>query len=163
MSLRLILCSSLAACATAWTLPLIGRSVPRTSRVMAPAMGLFDGLQAGFAKLQAGEYDEEEIRSRVDRQIKMKPCVMYGMASCSDCQQAKKLLGKLGAVHTYVDFEEDDDGRAIQAELIGMGYSSFPAIFAGGKKLDDIVKMHANGQLEPALTSAGSLVPTQRI
>jgi len=126
-------------------------------------MGLFDGLQAGLAKLQAGEFDEAEMKARVERQIRMKPCIMYGMQSCPRSKAAKQILGRMGAVHTYIDFDEDDEGMAIKATLHELGYSDFPAVFVGGTLMGDVKSLHAEGKLEPALTAAGSLVPTQRI
>ena len=46
-------------------------------RASTPTMNFFNDLQAGMAKLQAGSYDEEEIKARLKNQIRMKPCVMY--------------------------------------------------------------------------------------
>lgn len=159
--LRVTLALSLSVAGALQLLPVAPR--PMAVRHRPAVMGLFDGLQAGLAKLQAGEYDEAEIKRRVENQIRMKPCIIYGMKSCSKCEEARKVLNVHGAVHTYIDFEDDDDGMAIKAELIGLGHSSFPAVFAGGKLLGDVKRMDDAGELVPALISSGSLVPTQRI
>jgi len=159
--LRVTIALSLSV-AGALQLPVAPRSVLHVRHRQA-VMGLFDGLQAGVAKLQAGDYDEAEIKRRVENQIRMKPCIIYGMKSCGKCEEARTVLNVHGAVHTYIDFEEDDDGMAMKAELIGLGHSSFPAVFAGGKLLGDVKKMDDAGELVPALISSGSLVPTQRI
>ena len=69
-------------------------------------MGMFDVFEGGLAKLMAGEYDAEEIRGRLERQIRTKPCVVYSMQNCEKCKKTKEVLNRLGAVHTYVDLDD---------------------------------------------------------
>ena len=64
----------------------------------------------GVAKLQAGSYDEEAVRSALERQIKSRPCVMYSFTTCPFCKQTKEALDRLGAMYTVVELDEVDGG-----------------------------------------------------
>ena len=97
--------------------------------------------------------------------MKMKPCVVYAMQSCPKCTKTKKILSTMGAVHTYFDLDDESepDGAAMKAELIGMGHSDFPVVFALGTELKDVPRMHEQGTLADALMKSGSLNAVQRI
>jgi glutaredoxin len=109
-------------------------SLPASSRTVAPrahapSMDLFGGLKQAMYKTMAGNYDEAEVRGRLERQIKMKPCVMYADSSCPFCQQAQKALTSMGAVYSVIELDSEDDGMAMKAELIAItGQSSVPQV-----------------------------------
>ena len=46
------------------------------------SMNFFANLQQGFAKAMAGNYDEAAVKASLERQIKMKPAIMYGTSTC---------------------------------------------------------------------------------
>lgn len=172
------------------------------ARASSSKMGLFDGLMAGVTKLQAGQYDEEEIQGRLRRQcncvqaracvrgvpwprtlalipstnvcvcvcvfaaVRTKPCVVYSMSNCPECQKVKDLLTNMGAVHSEIELDEWEDGMAMRAELIGMGYSTIPATFIGGEHVGDagaVKKLQEQGVLADKLITAGALSAVQRI
>lgn len=151
-------------------------AVPRISQVAvraAPAtMNFFDDMKKGLVKLQAGSYDEAEVKARVERQIKMKPCIMFATSTCPFCETARKEMRAMGTVFTEIDLDEEDDGMAIKAELAGItGQTSVPQVFVGGKfiggcndgGMGGVVPLKQSGKLEEMLVAAGALVPGARI
>jgi len=136
-------------------------------------MGIFDDLASGFAKLQAGGYDEAEIQARMAQQVRTKPCIVYSMSNCPYCEKVKSMLTNLGAVYTCLELDEEEDGMAMKAELpkIAEGRSSVPAVFVGGKfvggandgGLGGALTLHDTKELDQMLMAAGSLTATQRI
>ena len=135
-------------------------------------MNFFSELSKGISKLQAGSYDEAEVRARVERQIKMKPCIMFSQSTCPFCAKAKEALTSMGAMYTVIDFDEEEDGAAVKAELIGITeQSSVPQVFVGGQfiggcndgGMGGVLPLKESGKLEEMLISSGALVKGSRI
>jgi glutaredoxin 3 len=98
--------------------------------------------------------------------VRTKPCVVYSMSSCPQCKKVKDVLTNLGAVHSEIELDEWEDGMAMKAELIGMGYSAIPATFVGGEYIGDadaVMKLNDQGALAEKLIAAGALSKVQRI
>ena len=136
-------------------------------------MNMFGDLMKGMTKLQAGNYDEAAVRADVERMIARKPCVVFATTTCPFCKQANKALTDMGAVYTVVNFDEDEGGMAMKAELAGIldGRTSVPAVFVGGQfvggandgGLGGVLTLNKSGELAPLLVAAGALSATQRI
>jgi glutaredoxin 3 len=135
-------------------------------------MDFFNDMKLGLAKLQAGQYDEAQIKQTLDRQIKQKPCIMYSLSSCPFCKDTKKILSGLGTMYTIVECDQDEDGMPLKAELAArIGRTSLPAVFAGGEFLGGcndggmggVATLQKQGKLTEVLIKAGALSPTQRI
>ena len=126
-----------AASLLAFTLPTapLAPAAPAVARSTAPQMmDFFGGLQQGLAKVMAGSYDEAEVKGLIERQIKMKPCIMYSMSTCPFCSKAKEAITSMGSLYTVVELDEEDNGMAIKAELAGItGQTSVPQVFIGGR------------------------------
>ena len=129
--------SLFAASLLAFTLPTapLAPAAPAVARSTAPQMmDFFGGLQQGLAKVMAGSYDEAEVKGLIERQIKMKPCIMYSMSTCPFCSKAKEAITSMGSLYTVVELDEEDNGMAIKAELaVITGQTSVPQVFIGGE------------------------------
>jgi len=152
---------------------LVGSSavLPSTSsRAAAPSMNFLSQM---VTKLQAGQYDEAEVRANVQRMIDRKPCVMFSLSSCPFCTETKATLSNMGVMYTCLDLDEEEGGMAMKAELANIldGRTSLPAVFAGGKflggcndgGLGGVTTLKKSGELANLLQAAGALSPTQRI
>jgi glutaredoxin len=104
--------------------------------------------------------------------LSLRPCVMFSTTTCPFCEKTKKVLSGMGVMYTIIDFDEDEEGPALRAELAEViGRTSVPAVFAGGEflggcndgGLGGVVTLHEKGELAPLLIKAGALSPTQRI
>ena len=160
----------LALTAVSFTLPHV--APPTTSARAHVSMNFFSDAMAGIAKLQAGSYDEAEMKARVENEIKRKPCVMYATSSCPFCAEAKSALTAMGAVYTVHDFDEDEEGMAMKAELIKITeQTSVPQVFVGGQfvggcndgGMGGVLPLKKSGKLEELLIASGSLVKGARI
>ena len=166
---------SLFAASLAFTLPTapLAPAAPAVARTNAPLMMDFFGvLQQGLAKVMAGSYDEAEVKGLIERQIKMKPCIMYSMSTCPFCSKAKEAITSMGSLYTVVELDEEDNGMAIKAELAGItGQTSVPQVFIGGEfiggcndgGIGGVMPLKSTGELEQRLIKAGALVPGARI
>lgn len=160
------------ALATGFTVPAARPAAAAIARSPAPAMNFFAGMQQGLTKVMAGSYDEAEVKAALERQIKMKPCVMYSQSSCPFCKKAKETIEATGAMFTVVDLDVEDGGMATKAELIGItGQTSVPQVFIGGEfiggcndgGIGGVMPLKESGKLEDMLIKAGALVPGARI
>ena len=145
---------------------------PTVGRCRAPSMNFFGDLQQGLAKVMAGSYDEAEVKARVQRQIKMKPCIMFAKSTCPFCTTARETIEATGAMFSCIEMDLEDDGMATKAELIGItGVGTVPQVFIGGEfiggcndgGLGGVVPLSKSGDLEQRLIKAGALVPGARI
>jgi glutaredoxin 3 len=142
------------------------------ARFLAPAAQRAGRPQCNFlsemmTKLQAGSYNEIEVKAKVERMIKMKPVVMFATTTCPFCEKARKEIRSMGAVMSEFDFDEEADGMAMKAELIKItGQSSVPQVFIGGKfvggcndgGMGGVVPLKKSGKLEELLIKSGALV-----
>jgi len=141
------------------------------ARAPAVRADFFGDLKKGLTKLQAGDYDEAEVKATLERQIKMKPCVMYSLSTCPFCAKAKKALTVMGAMYSVVELDQEEGGMATKAELAGItGQTSCPQVFIGGQfiggcndgGLGGVMPLKESGKLEELLISAGALVKGSR-
>jgi len=146
----------------------VGRGPANLARTRQKAvrMNFFADLQKGFAKLTAGDYDEEAIMARVQREIERKPCIMYSLSTCPFCAKAKSALDGMGAMYSVVEFDMDPDGWAVKAELSTItGQTSAPQVFVGGEFVGGcndggkggVLPLQATGELAQMLSKAGAL------
>ena len=147
-------------------------SSPHTTPLATVQMNMFGDLMKGVTKLQAGSYNEAEVKARVERMIKTKPCVMFATSTCPFCRKAEEALTSMGAVHTTYEFDMEEDGMAMKAELIGITeQTSVPQVFVGGQfvggcndgGMGGVLPLRESGKLEEMLISAGALVKGSRI
>lgn len=117
-----------------------GRSPPPQRPSAALAVNPFDVLGAvlkdgkvGLVKSLAGDYDAVAVRSKMDSLVKKNPVLMFSFTTCPFCKEAKAVLDAKGAKYTVVELDEEDDGKAIRAEMGDMlGRTSVPAIWIKG-------------------------------
>ena len=78
----------------------------------------------------------------------------------------------MGTVFTEIDFDEEEDGMAMKAELAGItGQTSVPQVFVGGQfiggcndgGMGGVVPLKKSGKLEEMLVASGALVKGARI
>mmetsp|Transcript_64349 Transcript_64349/g.168433 ORF Transcript_64349/g.168433 Transcript_64349/m.168433 type:complete len:170 (+) Transcript_64349:56-565(+) len=92
-------------------------------------------------------------------------CVVFAKSTCPYCDRAKAvLLSDLKAKCKWVDIDKTlsyDDMNAIQTHFLSKtGSRSVPRVFIGGTCVgggDDVVALHAKGQLKGLLQKAGAL------
>ena len=170
----MIISATLLSTAAGFVLPAtpMAPQVVATRVASGPTMDFFGDLKKGLTKMQAGSYDEAEVKARVERQIKMKPCIMFATSTCPFCETARKEMRAMGTVFTEIDFDEEDDGMAMKAELAGItGQTSVPQVFIGGQfvggcndgGMGGVVPLKKSGKLEEMLVAAGALVKGARI
>ena len=147
-------------------------TLPRAPARCGPPAMMFGDLMKGITKLQAGSYDEAKVRAALENNIKRKPCVMYATSTCPFCKQAQEALTAMGTMYTIVDLDQEDDGMAIKAELMGVtGQTSVPQVFVGGQfiggcndgGMGGVLPLKKDGKLEEMLIAAGALVKGSRI
>jgi glutaredoxin 3 len=118
----------------------------------------------------AGEYDVEEVQSKINDYIDSAPCVMFTWEASPSCKKAIKYLDIAGASYKIVRLDNPwTEGNPIRAELGKMvGRSSVPAIFIGGKYVGGfdggvgeespgILEMAFKGTLREKLKEVGAL------
>eukprot|EP00877_Chromochloris_zofingiensis_P006705 jgi/Chrzof1/2288/Cz11g09280.t1 len=117
-----------------------------------------------LALMQAGNYDETTVRSKVEKYVEDNPVVVFSWTGCPFCKNAKALLSDLGAKYTAVELDTMDDGKAIRAELAKFtDRTSVPNIFIKGNNVGGcndgpgIMTLHKQGKLVPMLQQAGAL------
>lgn len=117
-----------------------------------------------LAVLQAGEYDENAVKERMERYISENTVMMFSFSTCPFCKNAKKVLDDMNVSYEAVELNEMDGGMAIRAELAKKtGRTSMPNIWIGGKGIGGcndgpgILTLQKNGQLVPMLKEAGAL------
>ena len=166
----MVLLSGMVLVATGFTLP--GAMPTETPARAAVSMNFFAGLQQGLAKAMAGNYDEAAVKANLERQIKMKPAILYGTTTCPFCAKAQEEITSMGAILSVYAFDEEEEGPAMKAELMKItGQSSVPQVFVGGEfiggcndgGIGGVVPLNGSGKLEEKLIKAGALVPGARI
>ena len=115
----MVLLSGLVLVATGFTLP--GAMPTETPARAAVSMNFFAGLQQGLAKAMAGNYDEAAVKANLERQIKMKPAILYGTTTCPFCAKAQEEITSMGAILSVYAFDEEEEGPAMKAELMKIG------------------------------------------
>jgi glutaredoxin 3 len=84
--------------------------------------------------------------------------MVFSKSSCPYCKQAKSLLLEVGARAEVWELNTLQQGKEIQAELLGMtGQRTVPNIFIGGSHIggcDDLMDLHYAGELEKLLAGA---------
>ena len=78
-------------------------SAPAAQRAGLPQCNFLSEM---MTKLQAGSYNEIEVKAKVERMIKMKPVVMFATTTCPFCEKARKEIRSMGAVMSEFDFGE---------------------------------------------------------
>ena len=124
------------------------------------------------APLQAGNYNKEEVRQRINEDVKSQPVVIYSYSLSPFCSQAKELLASLGVQYKEIDLAPEwipgllsTEGAAVRAELGAMtGQTSMPHIFIGGESIGGLftgtpglVPLQEAGELQAKLKAAGAL------
>lgn len=69
------------------------------------------------ARAQAGQYDRQATRARIDDAIAGSAVVVFSWSGCPFCKKAKALLDELGTSYTALELDTMPDGRALRAEL----------------------------------------------
>ncbi|KAL0038039.1 hypothetical protein WJX79_010780 [Trebouxia sp. C0005] len=131
---------------------------------MAVTNSPVNNLKKGIARVQAGDYDEAAIRSKVDNYLNANPVVVFSWTGCPFCKNAKALLDSKGAKYTAVELNTMDDGNAIRAQLAQMtNRTSMPNIFIKGNSYGGcndgpgVATLDKQGKLIPLLKQAGAL------
>ena len=151
--------------------PSFGRTFnTRTALAMASPIdnlfALLKGGKTGLVKSLAGEYDADEIQSRMNSLITESPVLMLSFTTCPFCIKAKAVLDEKGAKYTVLELDKDEDGKAIRAEMGEMlGRTSVPAIwiegtFIGGCNdgpMGGINTLNDSNKLDDMLVSAGAI------
>lgn len=117
-----------------------------------------------MAIAQAGQYDEQAVKARMERYIAENTVMIFSFSTCPFCKNAKKLLDDMGVGYEAVELNEMDGGMALRAELAKLtGRTSMPNIWIGGKGIGGcndgpgLMTLHRNGELEGMLKQAGAL------
>ena len=127
---------------------------------------LLKGGKTGLVKSLAGEYDAEQIQSRMNSLITENPVLMFSFTTCPFCIKAKAVLDEKGAKYTVLELDKDDDGKAIRAEMGEMlGRTSVPAIwiegtFIGGCNdgpMGGVNTLNESSKLDDMLKAAGAI------
>lgn len=172
MKLFTVLCYiSFAALASAFSPGRIPSPPQRPSVALAAnpleilAAVLKDG-KVGLVKSLAGEYDAVAVRGKMDSLVKKNPVLMFSFTTCPFCKEAKAVLDSKGAKYTVVELDEEDDGKAIRAEMGDMlGRTSVPAIWIKGTyiggcndgPLGGVNTLNSNNELDRMLKSARAI------
>ena len=94
---------------------------------------------------------------------------MYSSSTCPCCKKARDAIEATGAMFTVVELDQEDDGMATKAELIGMtGQSTVPQVFIGGEfvggcndgGIGGVLPLRDSGKLEPMLSASHDLDPS---
>mmetsp|Transcript_24489 Transcript_24489/g.52975 ORF Transcript_24489/g.52975 Transcript_24489/m.52975 type:complete len:171 (+) Transcript_24489:102-614(+) len=150
--------------------PLVPQTLRPTVALSAnPIDTLFAVLKegkVGLVKSLAGEYDAPAIRTKIDNLVEESPVLLMSFTTCPFCIEAKGVLDSKGAKYTVVELDEEEDGKAIRAEMGGMlGRTSVPAIwidgtFIGGCNdgpLGGVNGLQKEGRLDGMLKAAGAM------
>lgn len=119
-----------------------------------------------LAQLQAGQYDESAIRSKVEKLIADEKVIIFSFSTCPFCIKAKALLDDMGVSFKALELNEmGQEGYAIRAELAKKtGRTSMPNIFIGGEGIGGcndgpgIMTLYREGKLDAKLKAAGVTV-----
>lgn len=117
------------------------------------------------AKVLAGDYDKEGVRSKIATLLKENPVVVFAQVSCPYCTKAKALLKELDVKYKLVEVDAmGTEGYAFRVELNGMtGRSSVPNIFINGENVGGfgdgpgLEALHKEGKLVPLLSGKTTL------
>lgn len=118
-----------------------------------------------FAKMQAGNYDVDATKKKMEEYINGNPVMVFSFSTCPFCVKAKKILDASGARYTAIELDQlGPEGMALRAELAELtGRTSMPNIWIGRKGIGGcndgpgIVTLQNNGELEGMLRAAGAL------
>merc|ERR1712146_534833 len=66
-------------------------------RVASPVMSLLKPVFAPLSKVQAGTYDSDATRSRIEKEVKSSPVVVYSFSLSPFCVKAIDVLKAAGA------------------------------------------------------------------
>lgn len=68
--------------------------------------------------MQAGDYDVDAVRSKVEKLIQDTPVMVFSWSGCPFCKKAKALLSDVGAQYTALELDTmGQEGKAMRAEL----------------------------------------------
>mmetsp|Transcript_58397 Transcript_58397/g.127762 ORF Transcript_58397/g.127762 Transcript_58397/m.127762 type:complete len:128 (+) Transcript_58397:266-649(+) len=118
-----------------------------------------------FAKMQAGDYDEEAAQKKLEGYIGGDKVVMFSFSKCPFCIKAKKELNDMGVPFTALDLDQmDQEGKELRAELAKKTKrTSMPNIFIAGEGIGGcndgpgLMTLKKEGKLEPMLKEAGAI------
>ena len=118
-----------------------------------------------FAKMQAGEYDEEAAQKKLEDYIEGDKVVMFAFSKCPFCIKAKKELDDMGVPYKALDLDQmDQEGKELRAELAKKTKrTSMPNIFIAGEGIGGcndgpgLMTLKKEGKLAPMLKEAGAL------
>lgn len=96
---------------------------------------------AATAKLQAGEYDEEEVQARIKSDIDSSTIVIYSYSLSPFCTEAETVVQSLGVDYKVITLGAewipgllDKEGAVVRCELGELtGQTSMPHIFINGQ------------------------------
>jgi glutaredoxin 3 len=127
---------------------------------------LLKGGKTGLVKSLAGPYDSTAIRQKIDSYVDNNPVLMFSFTTCPFCIQAKSILDAKGTKYTVVELDQEEDGKAIRAEMGDMlGRTSVPAVwidktFVGGCNdgpMGGVNGLEREGKLDALLKAAGAI------
>lgn len=147
----------------------IKENVQRKYRIVQESQQAGAGFKQIIANVLAGDYDQAQVKMKIDELIRSAPCVMFTWQSSPSCQSAIKAMDASGLDYTVVRLDDPwDEGNKIRAEIGKMvGRTSVPMVFIGGKYVggfdgginDDapgLVALAFRGCLQSMLKGAGS-------
>lgn len=117
-----------------------------------------------LAIAQAGEYDEEAVKARMERYISENKVMVFSFSTCPFCKNAKKVLDDMGVEYEAVELNDVEGGMALRAELAKRtGRTSMPNIWIGGKGIGGcndgpgLMTLYKSGELDGMLKEVGAL------
>jgi len=144
--------------------------VPPLLKFAGSAMGVLKPLFAEQAKVQAAEYNQEEVRAELEAEIKSAPVVLYTYGLSPFSSQAKRILNELGADYREIElglewFMLSKEAAGKRAELGAMfRQTSLPHVFIGGRSIGGLADgtpglapLLESGELTESLKQAGAL------
>lgn len=130
-------------------------------RLASSGMSLLRPVFAAEAKLQAGSYDEEEIRALIEAETNSAPVVLYTYSLSPFSSEATRLLREAGVEYKEIELAPEwflmlGEPAAKRAEFGAMtGRTSLPQIFINGKSIGGLydgtpglVPLIESGELE---------------
>lgn len=93
------------------------------------------GFKQWVADIVAGEYDEDQIRARIQDMVDSNDIVMFSFTTCPFCRRAKDALDDRGESYIVLelDGEGENDGNALRSMLGKITRrTSVPCIFVKG-------------------------------
>ena len=87
------------------------------------------------ANLIAGDYNEEQVTSKINQYVQQDTVVMFSFTTCPFCRKAKDILDERNVKYTAIELDtfDDNEGNIIRAQLGKLTKrTSMPNIFIRG-------------------------------